>query len=91
MRKRRNAIPRLESMEDRVVPSFLGINVPSWLTADIHKVGSALDGYASSAKSDLKSLNQHRAGQSVQTTWPTSHAASHTTSNTLFGIPWLKI
>ena len=27
MRKRHNATPRLESMEDRVVPSILGINV----------------------------------------------------------------
>jgi hypothetical protein len=91
MRKRHIATPRLESMEDRVVPSFLGINVPSWVTTDFHKMGSALDGYASSAKSDLVSLNQHRAGQSVQTAWPTRHAASHTTSNALFGIPWLKI
>jgi len=91
MRKRRNAIPRLESMEDRVVPSFLGINVPSWVTTDFHKMGSAIDGYASSAKSYLESLNQHRAGQSVQTTWPTSHAASNKANDTLFGIPWLKI
>ncbi len=91
MRKRHNAIPGLESMEDRVVPSFLGINVPSWVTADFHKMGSAIDGYASSAKSDLVSLNQHRSGQSLQAAWPTSHAASHTTSHTLFGIPWLKI
>ncbi len=91
MRKRHIATPRLESMEDRVVPSFLGINVPSWVSTDFHKVGSALDGYASHAKSDLVSLNQHRAGQSVQTAWPTSHAASHSTSSNLFGIHWLKI
>ena len=91
MRKRYIAIPRLESMEDRVVPSFLGINVPSWVTADFHKMGSALDGYASSAKSDLESLNQHRTGQSVVTTWPTSHTAAHNTRDILFGIPWLKI
>ncbi len=39
MRKRHIATPRLESMEDRVVPSFLGINVPSWVTTDWHKMG----------------------------------------------------
>jgi hypothetical protein len=91
MRKRQNAAPRLEAMEGRVAPSFLGIHVPSWVTADVHKMGSAISGYAKHAKSDLESLNQHRAGQSVQTTWPTSHTAAHKTSNTLFGIPWLKI
>jgi len=90
MRTRHIATPRLESMEDRVVPSFLGMNVPSWVTTDIHKMGSALDSYGKSAKGDLESLNQHRAGQSVQTTWPTSHP-SHNTSDTLFGIHWLKI
>ena len=91
MRKRLKAIPGLESMEDRVVPSFLGMNVPSWVTADINKMGHAIDGYATHAKSDLVSLNNHRAGQSVQTSWPTSHASAHKTSDTLFGIPWIKI
>ncbi len=91
MRTRHIASPRLEAMEDRVVPSFLGINVPSWVTADVNKMGHAIDGYATNAKSDLVSLNQHRAGQSVQTSWPTSHAAAHSTSHALFGIPWIKI
>jgi hypothetical protein len=91
MRTRQNATPRLELMEGRVAPSFLGINVPSWVTADVHKMGHAIDGYATNAKGDLVALNRHRAGQSIDTTWPTSHTSAHTTSNTLFGIPWLKI
>jgi len=91
MRKRQNATPRLELMEDRVAPSILGIHVPSSLTADFHKMGHGIDGYANDFKNYLVSLNKHRAGQSVQATWPTSHPASHDTNNTLFGIPWLKI
>ena len=91
MRKRQNATPRLESMEDRVVPSILGINVPSPVTADFKKLGNGISSYANDFKNYIESLNQHRTGQSVQTAWATSHTASHQTSNTLFGIPWLKI
>ena len=91
MRKRHNATPRLESMEDRVVPSILGINVPSSVKADFHKLGHGISSYANDVKNYIESLNQHRTGQSVQTRWATSHTASHKTSNTLFGIPWLKI
>ena len=91
MRKRHIATPRLESMEDRVVPSILGINVSPSVTADFHKLGNHISSYANSFKKYIESLNQRRTGQSVQTRWPTSHTASHHTSNTLFGIPWLKI
>ena len=91
MRKRHTATPRLESMEDRVFPSILGINVPSSVTADFKKMGHGISSYANSFKNYIESLNQRRTGQSVQTRWPTSHTASHHTSNTLFGIPWLKI
>ena len=91
MRTRRNATPRLEFMEDRVVPSFLGMNVPSSVTADFKKLGHGISGYANNVKHYIESLNEHRTGRSMQTTWTTSHTASHKTSNTLFGIPWLKI
>ncbi|MGA7502386.1 MAG: hypothetical protein WBX00_37295 [Isosphaeraceae bacterium] len=91
MRKRHNATPWLESMEDRVVPSILGINVSPSVTAEFHKLGNHISSYANSFKNYIESLNQRRTGQSVQTRWPTSHTASHHTSNTLFGIPWLKI
>ncbi len=91
MRKRHNATPRLESMEDRVVPSILGINVSPSVTADFHKLGNDISSYANRFKNYIESLNQHRTGQSVHTTWQTNHTDSHTTSDTLFGIPWLKI
>ena len=91
MRKRHNATPRLESMEDRVVPSILGIKVPSSVTADFNKLGHGISSYANDVKNYVESLNQHRTGQSMQTTWATSHTTSHKTRNTLFGIPWLKI
>ncbi len=91
MRKRHNAAPRLESMEDRVVPSILGIHVPSSVTAEFHKLGNGISSYATSFKNYIESLNQHRTGQSVQAKWATSHSSSHNTSNYLFGIHWLKI
>ena len=91
MRKRHNATPRLESMEDRVVPSILGINVPSSVTADFKKMGHGIRSYANSFKNYIESLNRHRTGQSEHTTWQTNHTDSHATSDTLFGIPWLKI
>jgi hypothetical protein len=91
MRKHHNATPRLESMEDRVVPSILGINVSPSVTADFHKLGNDISSYANSFKNYIESLNQHRTGQSEHTTWQTSHTDSHATSDTLFGIPWLKI
>lgn len=91
MRKRHNATPRLESMEDRVVPSILGIKAPSSVTADFKRLGHGISSYANSFKNYIESLNQHRTGQSVHATWAAGHTASHKTSNTLFGIRWLKI
>jgi hypothetical protein len=90
MRKQRVATPRLESMEDRVVPSFLGMNVPSSVSADFHKLGHGISRYATSFQNYIESLNARRAGQSVHATWNTRHTSSHH-SDELFGIPWLKI
>ena len=91
MRKWHIATPRLESMEDRVVPNILGIHVPSSVKADFRKLGHGISIYANDVKNYIESLNQRRTGQSVHTTWATGHTASHKTSNTLFGIRWLKI
>lgn len=91
MRKRHNATPRLETMEERVVLSTLGINLSPWATAEIHKLGDHVSSYANSVKDYFHSLIQHRTGQSAQTQWQTNHTVTHHTSNTLFGIPFLKI
>ncbi len=91
MRKRLKATPRLEDMEERVVPSFLGISEPHWVTTEIHSIGNAIGSYTKSAKNYLETLNQQRSGQPKPVHWPTKHATATHTSNTLFGIPWLKI
>ena len=91
MRRRRGATPRLEAMEERAVPSFLGMNMPSSVTADFKKLGHGISSYATDVKNYVESLNQHRTGQSQQTTWATRATTAHKTSNNLFGIPWLKI
>ena len=74
-----------------MVPSFLGINPPTWLTTDLNKMGSAIDGYATSTKNYIKSLNEGRSGQSVTTKWEPGTTTTNHTSNALFGIPWLKL
>jgi len=91
MRRRHNATLRLETMEDRVVPSTLGVSLSPSTTAEIHKLGVHLRQYASSAKNDLNTLIQHRTGQATQTGWQTHHTHSHHTSHNLFGIPFFKI
>jgi hypothetical protein len=90
MRKRRNVAPRLELMEERAAPSFLGIHVPSSLTTAFNKLGHGINGYAKDFRNYVESLNEHRSGQSINATWDTRHTPSQH-DNELFGIHWLKI
>ena len=90
MPKRRNVTPRLEMMEERAAPSFLGIHMPSSVTAAFNKMGHGISGYAKDIRNYVESLNEHRSGQSIQATWNTHHAAP-VHNKELFGIHWLKI
>ena len=92
MRKRNKSTPRLEMMEDRVVPStFLGMNIPPSLAADFNKIGHSFKSGANSLKNDVEKLNQNRPGQSIAARWGRDPNVTRQPSNTLFGIPWLKI
>ncbi len=87
-RKRRQTIPCLESMEDRMVPSAISFS-PS-VTAQIHKMGNKVHAAAHSVQSYLASLIQHRPGHGPIPSWTTHHVWTHQTNKGLFGIPWLK-
>ena len=70
MRKRDKSTPRLEMMEDRVVPSnFMGMNIPPSLTADFHKLGDDFKTDAHNIKNYVVKLNQNRPGQSIDARW----------------------
>ena len=91
MRKRNKSTPRLEMMEGRIAPSFLGMNMPPSLSADFNKIGNSFKSGANSLKSEVEKLNQNRPGQSVAAQWGRNPNVTHHSGNTLFGIPWLKI
>jgi hypothetical protein len=90
MRNRHRVILRLESMEDRIVPSFLGIEVPHSVSANFQKLNHRIKNYANSFKNYVESLNANRPGQSMHASWQI-HPGSNSHKNELFGIPWLKI
>jgi hypothetical protein len=91
MRRRHVATPRLEPMEDWVVPSALSIHVSPSVSAQLHKVGANLRSAATSVQNELNRLIQKRTGQPSHAQWQIHQSHAHKASKTLFGIPWLKI
>jgi hypothetical protein len=92
MRKRRETIPRLESMEQRVVPSAVSIHVSPATTAQIHKLGNHLNTAATNFQRYLHTLIRHRSGRPSGTSWhPHLAATGHHHSSNLFGIPFIKL
>lgn len=87
--KRHRHIPRLESMEDRMVPS--AVNFSPSVSAEIHRFGRRMRGTADGMRQYFTSLYQHRPGHPPILSWTTHRTPPTHTSNTgLFGIPWLK-
>jgi hypothetical protein len=86
-RKQRRAVPRLESMEERMVPS--AINLSPSATAQIHKLGHKLQRAATTSQNYLTSLIQNRTSHNTPS-WTTHAVPKHHVNNGLFGIPWLK-
>jgi hypothetical protein len=89
MRRRRSAIPRLEAMEDRMVPSAINIPLAGTTQAQIRRLDRNVKHAAGRFQQDLTTFIQNRMGQAHHTQWPTHHAKSHHTHN-LFGIPFLN-
>jgi hypothetical protein len=91
MRRRRTTVPRLESMEDRMVPSAPSTPLSLPTQAQIHRMGRNLTNAAHHFQQDLNTLIQNRMAQMQvhHAQWPTHHASSHHTHN-LFGIPFLN-
>ena len=81
-------IPRLESMEDRMVPSAISFS-PS-VTAQIHKLGHKLQVPGPAFRiTSLRSTSIDR-GMRPTLSWTTHRVPTHQTNTGLFGIPWLK-
>jgi len=91
MRKRHIASPRLESLEGRVVPSAVSLHVSPSVSAQLHKFGNHVRTAATSVQQEIIHLIQNRHGHPTQAQWQTPYSHPKTKSNTLFGIPWLKI
>ncbi len=91
MRKRHIAAPRLESLEDRKVPSAVSLHLSPSVSAQLHKFGDQVKTGAISVEQELSHLIQSRPGHPSQAQWTTPYPHPKSTSNTLFGIPWLKI
>ena len=88
--KRRQTIPCLESMEDRMVPSAVSFS-PS-VTAEFRRLGHQIQNGGNSVQNYLNSLVKNRPGHGPIGAWPTTHHVPIHQSNTgLFGIPWLKL
>ena len=78
-------------MEGRVVLSAVSLHLSPSVTAQLHKFGDQVKTAAGSVEQELSHLMQSRSGHPSQAQWTTPHTHSQSTSNTLFGIPWLKI
>jgi hypothetical protein len=87
MRKRRIAIPRLESMEDRIVLSHYASQFLSSASAELHKLHTSLINKSLLANfhklhTNLNStLHKIQHGLSSQNTSHTNHATTHQNSN----------
>ena len=91
MRRRHIATPRLESMEGRVVPSAVSPHVAHSVSAQFRTLGNHIKTGAISVQQELSHLINHRTGRPTQAQWHAQYARPHHASQTLFGIPWLKI
>ena len=91
MRRRHIAVPRLEPMEGRVVLSAVSLHVSPSVSTQLHKFGNHVNTAATSVEQEISHLIQGRSGHPTQAQWKTPYTHSKSTSNTLFGIPWLKI
>ena len=88
-RRRRQTIPCLESMEDRMVPS--AINFSPAFTSQVDKLGDKLRSAGTSVQNYLNSVVQHRPGHGPIASWTTPTSTTHAKNTGLFGISWLKL
>jgi hypothetical protein len=92
MRRRHQAIPRLEPMEDRLVLSTTSTNPYSSAYTEITRLGNHIHQGWSSLERYISGLSQQGQPNSVAANrWAThAHRVRHSSGN-LFGIPNFKL
>ena len=92
MRRRHQAIPRLESMEDRLVLSTTTPSLTSSATAELRRLGTHLHQGWSGLVHDLNNWTQQsQASTAAASRWATHAHHVHRSSGNLFGIPGFKL
>jgi hypothetical protein len=92
MRRRYQAIPRLESMEDRLVQSTSSANPYSTAAAELRRLGPHIHQGWSSLVHDINNWTQQSQANSVAASrWATHARHFHHLSGNLFGIPGIKL
>ncbi len=91
MRRRHQAIPRLESMEDRLVLSATTASPTASYAAELRRLGTHLHQGWSGLVHDLNNWTQQsQASTAAASHWATHARYVHHSSGNLFGIPGFK-
>lgn len=91
MRRRHQAIPRLESMEDRLVLSATTASLTSSAATELRRLGTHLHQGWSGLVHDINNWTQQSQANSVAASrWATHARYGHHSSGNLFGIPGFK-
>ena len=92
MRRRHQAIPRLESMEDRLVLSTTTASPYSSAAAELRRLGTHLHQGWSSLEHYITGISQQsQASRAAASRWATHARHVHHSSGNLFGIPGFKL
>lgn len=92
MRRPHQAIPRLESMEDRLVLSTTSANPYSSAFAELTRLGNHIHRGWTSLEHYITGLSQqNQANRLAASRWATRAQHAHQSSGDLFGIPGFKL
>ena len=92
MRRRHQAIPRLESMEDRLVLSTTTSSLTSSAVAGLRRLGTHVHQGWTSLEHYISGLSQQsQASSAAASRWATHARNVHKSSGDLFGIPGFKL
>ncbi len=92
MRRRHQAIPRLESMEDRLVLSTTTSSLTSSAAVELRRLGTHLhQGWTSFEHYITGRSQQSQASSAAASRWASHARYAHHSSRDLFGIPGFKL
>ena len=92
MRRRHQAVPRLESMEERLVLSTTTSSLTSSAVAELSRLGTHLHQGWTSIEHYITGLSQQsQASRAAASRWAIHARHVHKSSGDLFGIPGFKL